>query len=138
MTREVDVGDSHFFFKEVPQGCDYMWSDGMYLEIQHVILPLFRSVPSDIDPMNWLKKSNSFLIQQLRIEIFLLMLGLLNISEQLIDGQSKVIQILRSVDQASREGDVEVRNELVDMYEKGVALCIDRVDLDDRPKGLLA
>lgn len=138
LTREVDIRHSHFFFEEVPQGCDDMWSDRMYLEIQHLIFPLFRGVPSDIDPMNGLKKSNSLLVQQLRIEILLLMLGLLNISEQLIDGQSKVIQILRSVDQASREGDVEVRNELVDMDEKGVSLCIDRVDLDDRPKGLLA
>ena len=88
--------------------------------------------------MNGLKKSNGFFIENLRIEILLLMLGLLNIPEQLIDGQSKVIQILRSVDQASREGDVEVGNELVDMDEKGVSLCIDRVDLDDRAQGFLA
>lgn len=110
----------------------------MNLQIQHFIFPFFRCVSSDIDPVDGLKKGNGLFVEQLCIKIFLLVLGLLNISEQLIDGYPKVIQILRIVNQASGKGNIEVRHELVDMHKKGVSFRIDRVDLDDRPKGLLA
>ena len=110
----------------------------MNLQIQHFIFPFFRCVSSDIDPVDGLKESNGLFVEQLGIEILLLVLGLLNISEQLIDGYPKVIQILRIVNQASGKGNIEVGNELVDMHKKGVSFRIDRVDLDDRSKGLLA
>jgi hypothetical protein len=105
----------------------------MYFQVQKLGLSLFWSVSSDIDSMNWLKKSNGLFIQYFSIEVLFLMLGFFKVSEQLIDSQPEFIQVVRVVCQASRERNVEIRNKIFDMYKKRVSLCIDCIDLDDWP-----
>jgi len=87
----------------------------MHLKVQNIFLSLYGSVAPDVDSMHGLKHKNSLFCQYPIFKILFLMLRLLYFLKELIYGQSKLIQIVRIVEQTPREGDIEVWDKLFDM-----------------------